>query len=451
MRIALWAAFGLVATAGVVSHGVTASATTCTGKCALGTVSPTSLGAGTTTTIDFGLTNEALSQPLGSADLTAPSGFVIPTSQPAPVPSTGSASISSNGTILELRNLNLAPGATATVAFEVTAPCAVTSTTWTLVANEDDDFSGQPTENDTTDPNSGLTTTVSDACHVLFSAEPTNAVLSTNITSQGFNSSGTPVAVEAEDSLGHPISGVTVTVSLLPTGSGATLSGTLSGSTDSGGIATFGSPSAPLAINQTGYFQLQPSAIGFVSTASSGFQITNTAQMCSSNPCSTSTSGKSSAASATTIVVGDILSLGLGGFSYSCDNTGQNLYRSVSEPTGTDVWLSSGSTIDQSASGQVTIEIFKATAKLSPNKGAAHYQVCYASTTSFTPLPGTAILTTSIPGPDPQNPITVYYGLLPDCGSATPVPVPCVVSRHKDNAGDVLITYDGTGDFWGQG
>jgi len=29
--------------------------------------------------------------------------------------------------------------------------------------------------------------------------------------------------------------------------------------------------------------------------------------------------------------------------------------------------------------------------------------------------------------------------------------VPCVLSRHKDNAGDVLITYDGTGDFWGQG
>src|SRR5579864_5819658 len=199
MRASLWAALLLVASAGVVSQGVTASATTCTGKCALGKLSASSLGAGSTTTIDFALTNEALSQPLGSADLTTPSGFVIPPSQPPPVSSTGSAKVSTSGTTLEIRNLNLAPGATATVAFEVSAPCAVTSTTWSLVANEDDDFSGQPAENDTTDPASGLTTTVAGSCALVFGAGPANALLNTNITSQGFNGTGAPVAVEAED------------------------------------------------------------------------------------------------------------------------------------------------------------------------------------------------------------------------------------------------------------
>jgi hypothetical protein len=446
MRVSLWAALGLVATAGVVSQGVTASATACTGKCALGSLSPSSVGAGSTSTIDFSLTNEANPQSLGSADLAAPSGFILP-SQTTPVLSTGSASISSDGTSLELRNLNLAPGATATVAFKVTAPCAVTSTAWSLLVKQANNFSGPPGNNFAIDPSSALTTSVTGSCLLFFHAQPANAVQSTNITSAGFHSDGAPVAVEASNGAGTPIPGVTVTVSLLPAGSGATLSGTLSGTTDSNGLATFGSLAAPLAINQNGYFQFQATATGFPSAMSSGFQITSTAQVCSTGPCTASSNGKTNGATATAInqTSGDVLSLGLGGFSYSCDNTSQNLYQSVSQPIGADVWDSTGP-IDPNASGQVAIEIFKATAKQSPNNGASAFQICYASTASFTPRPGTSILTTTAPGS-----ITLFYGLLPDCGNATPAPVPCVLSRHKDNAGDVVITYDGTGDFWGQG
>src|SRR5579862_377282 len=102
MRASLWAAMLLVATAGVVSQGLTASATTtpCTRKCALGTLAPAAVGAGSTSTITFSLKNEANPQSIGSADLTAPSGFVLQ-SQPAPTSSTGSATISSGGTTLE--------------------------------------------------------------------------------------------------------------------------------------------------------------------------------------------------------------------------------------------------------------------------------------------------------------------------------------------------------------
>ena len=99
-----------------------------------------------------------------------------------------------------------------------------------------------------------------DSCVLVFSAQPGNALLSTNITSNGFNSSGAPVAVEVENDNGGPVAGVTVTLSLLPAGSSATLSGPLSSISDSHGIATFGSSESPLAINQTGYYQLQASS-----------------------------------------------------------------------------------------------------------------------------------------------------------------------------------------------
>lgn len=448
MRLSLCATLALVAAAGAVSHGVTASATACTGKCALGTLSPPALGAGSTTLITFALTNEANPQSLGSADLTAPAGFVIPLSQAPPVTTAGTATISSGGT-LELRSMSLAPGATATVTFEVTAPCGAASPTWTLLVKQANSFSGPPGNNFVNDPSSALTTTVSGSCLLSFSAEPSNAVVSTNITSQGFHTDGTPpVEVEAEDGMMHPVAGVTVTVSLLPAGGSAKLSGTLSGVTGSDGIATFGSAGSPLAIDQTGYFELQASATGFPSTDSSGFQITNTAQFCTSNPCSTSASGKSGGATVTAIneASGDILSLGLGGLSYSCNDSSQDNYQSVSQPTGTDVWTATGNTIDTGANGQVTIRISKATVRLSPNNGAAHFQICYASTETFTPLAGTYVLTTSVPGSP-----TLSYGLLPDCGNASPAPVPCVLSRTKNNAGDVLITFDGNGDFWGQG
>ena len=142
-----------------------------------------------------------------------------------------------------------------------------------------------------------------------------------------------------------------------------------------------------------------------------------------------------------------MLSLGLGGFSYSCDNSAQDNYDSVSQPAGTDVWQSSGNAIDANANGQVTIDIFKAAAKMSPNRGAAHFEICYASTEVFTPLAGTSVLTTTAPGG-----ITLYYGLLPDCGhDHHTAAAPCVLSRHKGHGGDVILTFVGNGDFWGQG
>ena len=348
---------------------------------------------------------------------------------------------------LELRDLNLPSGATLTVDFEVTTTCASQSGSWSLTVKQANDFNGEGNDF-AIDPRSQLATMVSGSCSLLFSAEPANALVNTNISSEGFQLGGAPVAVEAEDGMGNPVTGVTVTVSLVPGGGAGTLSGSLSNSTDTSGMATFGSPSAPLAINQTGYYQLQATATGFSPAASGSFQISGTAKTCSANPCSTSSSSKSTQAFSTAVneQTGDLLSLELGGFAYGCDNSSQGLYVSVSQPVGTDVWLAGGGAIDTTASGKVTIEILRATAKTSPNHSAAAFQICYASTVPFAPRPGTSILTTTAPGP-----ITLYYGLLPDCGHARPTPVPCVLSRFKEISGDIVISFDGNGDFWGQG
>jgi hypothetical protein len=432
--------------AGAALQGTVVSATSCTGKCVLAAVSPSSLPAGSTSVAVLSLTNEANPQSLGSADLRASGGFILPLGQPTPTVVTpagsgpGSASISSDGTTLQVRNLNLAAGATARISFEVTAPCAATSTMWGLVVKQANNFSGQPGNDFINDPASSLTLSATGSCMLAFSAEPTNAVVNTDITAQGFQPASppaTPVTVSATDSHGNAVAGVTVGLSLLPTGGAAVLSGTTSAVTGMTGSATF----SPLSIDLTGYYQLRASASGFTSVNSTPFQITSTVQKCTSDPCSTSSGGKYDSASSTAINEGsgDLLSVGIGGFVYSC-----NGYTAVSDVVGTDVWQPNGVSIDPAASGQVTIVISKHLVTLSPNNGAPFYEICYASTDPFTTRSGGISPSTTA-----QGGVTLYYGLLPDCGK---VPVaPCVLSRNKTGAGAVVISFLGTGDFWGQG
>jgi hypothetical protein len=287
------------------------------------------------------------------------------------------------------------------------------------------------------------------SCQLTFVAEPANALRNSNITSQGFDPSGAPVSVRATDATGHPVNHVTVSLSLLQSGTSATLSGPVTATTDSTGVVTFGSPSKPLSVDQTGYYQLQASAgaSGFPRVASLPvFYIADTVKSCSGKSCSAvPVSGASSSASATVLnATGDLISMGLGGFQYSCGS-----YQAVSGVIGTDVWQTGGNAIS-GASAQTAIEIFKSVVDLTPNNGASFYQICYASTQTFTTLSGgaPATVTLQISG---SGSVTFFVGLLPDCGNTKPAPVPCVASRSKDKSGDVVISFFGTGDFYGQG
>ncbi|HEX2026755.1 MAG TPA: hypothetical protein VHF25_02015 [Nitriliruptorales bacterium] len=69
-----------------------------------------------------------------------------------------------------------------------------------------------------------------------------------------------------------------------------------------------------------------------------------------------------------------------------------------------------------------TLRVTKAVDQLQANNGVVFYQVCYESDNSF----------------EDRNGNLVTTGLLPDCDKQ-PQP-PCVQSKNKTNAGDVLIT-----------
>ena len=275
-----------------------------------------------------------------------------------------------------------------------------------------------------------------DSCPLAFVAQPGNAVVNSNITSQGFKATGTPFSVQASDGDSDgdvTVSGLTVTLSLLPLSSTATLTAP-TGTTDSTGTATFASP---VSINQTGYYQLEASSPGFISATSTVFYIAGNVSPCTGKSCSdTVTSPNSSSTSVVVNAAGDFLSMGAGGLDYSCPG-----YTPVSGIIATDVWQSDGNSIS-TTNARTTITIPKAIVMLSPNNGAAFYQVCYASTVSFTPRGGGSPTQVTVQG------ITFYVGLLPDC--SLPAPAPCVTARHKIHGGQVVISFLGLGDFYGQ-
>jgi hypothetical protein len=89
-------------------------------------------------TVTAVLTNETTTQQLGSADLTAPPGYNL----------TGGGSVSPGtfsvaGNVVELRNLNLAPGQSATATIDIaSSPCS--ASTWIVEAKQANNFSGLP-------------------------------------------------------------------------------------------------------------------------------------------------------------------------------------------------------------------------------------------------------------------------------------------------------------------
>lgn len=468
---------GGASASGASASGASAGSATCSGKCALGEVAPTSVGAGASESFTFTLTNEASPQSLGSADLTPPSAFVV---QSAPAPAfiasqssyqiPTSATVGVSGGILELRGLSIPSGGDVTVSFTATVPCAGGGTqySWLLEAKQANNFNGPPGNDFTTDPAGSLSTTVNGACTLEFVStnEPASTVAGDGITnvafSQALGESGAPVEVEALDGDGNPLPNVGVSLSLAAAAGGGT--GSLSPAAPSAATDQSGDASFPgISIDQTGYYQLEATAPGFPQPAySTGFQITTTADLCAGGTCSGQISaGKRTAGLSVSVSGaggGDILSVGQGGLAYSCPG-----YTTVSDAFGVDVWTSDGSAIDQSSSltQQITIQVPKYLVNLSPNNGAAFYQICYASTQDFhtqsgglapqltVPIPGSnppESTPFSIPGSNPPAPL--YAGLLPDCSPSTTAP--CVASRNK-NGGDVLITFDGApGDFWGQ-
>ena len=367
-------------------------------------ISPSSVGAGSTASFTATLTNEATTQQLGSANLTLPPGFV-PLS--VGTPTSGTATLV-GGTVL-LRNLATAPGTSVSVSVSARVPCPLGTYTWSIIAKQANDFSGDP-GNDLmlNQAHSSLTTTLTGTCHLgfVFASQPASAQVATAITTVTFDPSASPVVVQVLDGNGNPIptSTAPITLSILNNPGGGTLSGTTTVNAVDG-AASF--PGISIDRAGLGYTLSAGTTVAAIDPGSSApFNIANVGKRCSAAACSsgTVTQGITSASEvASAGADGDLLSL----------------YVAV-EPLDCPGYQETSSVVTFDVSGSRT----KSVTIILPKTGlkANDLRVCFASPNAFVNRAGA----------------TVNLGLLPDCTvSVAPCMYPAKVVKTT-----IVVTFD---------
>jgi uncharacterized protein DUF11 len=177
-------------------------------------------------------------------------------------------------------------------------------------------------------------------------------------------------------------------------------------------------------------FQLDPASAGNLSG-------TITQPCPSSAPCSSSASSATTSGTVTTssAVQGDTIATQMesvnSSFNYQCPT-----YTAVADVFDFAVFDANG--VPQSIPLTATMRIDKSLVS-STHPGASSWQICYASTTQFNAVPGTSQQNVTIGGTP-----GFFTGLLPDCSGSQGAP--CVQSRNKNNAGDVIVTFLAFGD-----
>jgi hypothetical protein len=429
---------GLLAALGATAAGASSGACATPGKCYSTTVDPQSVAAGESQMFTFTVHNEATTQTLGSLQVTAPPGFVI-TNASALV---GNASYTANSALF--LNLGLNPGSSpVTLKVWATAPCSSAASEWGVEAKQSNQFNG-PNNAFILDPTfPALDVTVSGSCSLAFLTEPAGGLAGSPITSQvGQPAAANPVSVEVLDSNNNVVttSNAMITLSIGANPNSPTPV-TLSGTTQvqaSHGVANFSN----VVISQTGWpYTIVATSPGITqqpSATSSNFGIYGAWASCSGGPCSGSSSTKTTTGTVTTSSAnsGQFLGVGLGGVTYACGGS----YQPLSDPLNFDVLNPSGTT--SNALFTVTIELSKQVVESSGHPGASSWQVCFGSNVSFQAQLGTS-------GSFMVGTTTYYTGLLLDCNNAE-TNVPCVLSRNKDNAGNVIVTFLGYGDSFGR-
>ena len=367
-------------------------------------IAPPTVAAGSTSLFTATLTNETSTQQLGSANLTLPAAF---TPLAVGAPSAGTATMA--GSTVLLRNLSLAPGGSVSVSVSARVPCQLGTYTWSVIAKQANDFSGDP-GNDLTfnQAHSSLTTTLTGVCHLGFAfvAQPASAQVATAITTATFDPSASPVVVQVLDGDGNPISISTapITLSILNNPGGGTLSGTTTVNAV-GGAASF----PGISIDKAGLdytLSAGTTEAAIDPGASAPFNIANVGKRCSAAACSsgTVTQGITSASEvASPGADGDLLSLYVAVEPLDCPG-----YQETSSVVTFDV---SGS-----RTKSVTITLPKAGLK------ASDIRVCFASPNAFVDRSGA----------------TVNLGLLADCSvSVAPCMYPAKVVKTT-----IVVTFD---------
>ena len=392
---------------------------------------PATAGAGTGEQYAFQVTNNDPNETLKSLTFTAPADFVI---AGASGPSGTSASTLPASSV----TLNLPSNAGSTFTVDVTAlaPCvAASSEVWGVSGT---DSLGETDEVQWS--SSPLSVSVTGKCSLAFTGQPAETAVNSDILT-GFNSTGSPLAVQLFDANNDPLNpadfsanGTPVTVSIETNPGGGTLAGTTTVNS-SNGVADFGN----LQINKAGVgYDLAANAPGFTSATSSFFAVTGQIQACGTGSCSASQSTSTTAASLTTTSPGDFLTLGLGGVTLTCAH-----YSAVSDVAAFGVFTSSGGSVASSTS-TVTLTISPSAVE-SADRPLLLWQICYGSQTPFPAVPFTSG-TTVIGG------TTIHTGLLLPCFLFSPDhPEPCLLSRQLTATGAVTLTFVALGDPIGHG
>ena len=394
--------------------------------------SPATAGAGTGDLYAFQVRSYDRGERLQSLTFTAPTDFVI-------TGASGPSGTSVSGVPASSVTLDLPRDAGSTFAVDVTAlaPClAASSEVWGVSGT---DSLGETSEVKWSP--SPLSVSVTGECSLAFTGEPAQTAVNSDIRT-GFNSTGAPLAVQLADANNDVLNRADfsanrtqVTVSIQTNPGGGTLTGTTT-VTSSKGVAHFGN----LQINKAGAaYDLAANAPGSSPATSSFFTVAGQIQACGTGPCTASQSTSTTTASAaTSSASGDFVTMGLGGVSLTC-----NHYNAVSDVAAFGVLNSSGGSVT-SSSAIVTLTISKSAAE-SARRPLFRRQVCYASQTPFPAIWGTS-------GTTVIGRTTYHTGLLLPCFLFSPRhPEPCLISRHRAQAGAVQLTFVALGDPFGRG
>lgn len=388
-------------------------------------LSPASAAAGARVEFKATLTNKATDVKLGSANLTAPTGFSV-VSASVPI---GSATTSGN--VVQLRNLFLHPGKSVTATVVADVGCSPGDKAWSVVARQTGDFTGPDSGPRV---NSQLTTTVTGggcATALRFVDQPANARINETITTSPYNvPPGGPVTVEVIDGAGHRVttSSAVITVGIAPgTGDGA-LHGTTT-ATAVNGLATF----SDLSIDLEGTsYALAASSSGLTSATSGSFRIDETATVCTEDVNCTATLKNEDASlevSAQGNAQGDSGVLTINrteGATLDCAGYDELLDRDFAVD-----FVPNPGTVGRAKT--VTLTISKTAMQDTTDNGVAHLEMCFGAPFTFAVKPGTPPLQNPAPG--------LFVGLLPDCGTA-----PCVSKRKGQGGAGVIVARAPGGD-----
>ena len=406
---------------------------------------PLSQQGGVATSIHLTITNVSSGPKLDSADVTAPAGYTIPGNP------TG---------VVQLRHLGIAQGSSYSTDISVHTACTPGTYGWQITAQN---RNGASLTLDAL--NSDLTTDVSaTSCNYKFTAQPRDAGVGLTITSAIFNPSGAPVTVGVAKQTGElDPTATTGSVHLAASKNDGSFF-ERDANLDVTGHAQFdslysSSPGQFIALTAQGSF--------LDSVPSSLFNVLAEVETCATTPCkahqfSQGDNGKTTVdANASGFASGDVLAATVYpavDFSPPANCGGTTTWTPLTGASGAQVEYTSPS---GNTAWTITIKItIDKSLIVDPSKGVAQYDVCLGAKkvtqTSCAEDPSGGFKTksganavcdapfTGRPAFPPLSdpPTQLYWGLLPDCpnGNKKPLPGPCVQSKTKDNAGDLILT-----------